>query len=168
MMSVDPSLGNHFALPNWIRIRSTGFALYDEFLSQNFSTLMRLVILEFISIFSTVLWIWIYWIRIQHSSESRFGSKYSWKKLSFFIKKIAIYLSLGLHKGRPSYRESLQPSKENIQHFKTWNFSTFFYFCGSILPSWIRIHRSYWIRIQAENTGVNHFKGWLVYVHYYW
>jgi len=27
--------------------------------------------------------------------------------------------SLGLHKGRLSYRRSLQPSKENIQHFKT-------------------------------------------------
>jgi hypothetical protein len=28
-------------------------------------------------------------------------------------------LFYGLHKGRPSYRKSLQPSKENIQHFKT-------------------------------------------------
>jgi hypothetical protein len=35
----------------------------------------------------------------------------------FFCSKIAIYLSLGLFKGRPSYRRSLQPSKENIQHF---------------------------------------------------
>jgi hypothetical protein len=35
-----------------------------------------------------------------------------------FDKKIAIYLSLGLHKGCPSDRRSLQPSKENIQHFK--------------------------------------------------
>jgi hypothetical protein len=38
---------------------------------------------------------------------------------SFFLSKIAIYLSLGLHKGLPSYRRSLHPSKENIQHFKT-------------------------------------------------
>jgi hypothetical protein len=30
-----------------------------------------------------------------------------------------IFLSLGLHEGRPSYRRSLQPSKENILHFKT-------------------------------------------------
>jgi hypothetical protein len=41
----------------------------------------------------------------------------------FFIffgrKKIAIYVSLGLPKGRPSYRRSLQPSKENIHYFKT-------------------------------------------------
>ncbi len=33
----------------------------------------------------------------------------------FFWLKIAIYSSLGLHKGRPSYRKSLQSSKENIQ-----------------------------------------------------
>jgi hypothetical protein len=30
--------------------------------------------------------------------------------------KIAIYVFLGLHKGRPGYRRSLQPSKENIQY----------------------------------------------------
>jgi len=35
-----------------------------------------------------------------------------------FLSKLAIYLYLGLHKGRPSYRMSLQPSKENTQHFK--------------------------------------------------
>ncbi len=33
--------------------------------------------------------------------------------------KTTIYLSLGLHKGFSSYRRSLQPSKENIQDFKT-------------------------------------------------
>ncbi len=32
----------------------------------------------------------------------------------FFGPKIAVYLHLGLHKGRTSYRRSLQPSKENI------------------------------------------------------
>jgi hypothetical protein len=36
-----------------------------------------------------------------------------------FLIKIAIYLSLGLHKGRPSYRRSLQPSKKKLLHFKT-------------------------------------------------
>jgi hypothetical protein len=43
---------------------------------------------------------------------------------SFFLLLIkkCIYLSAGLHKGRPSYRRSLQHSKENIQHFKTLNF----------------------------------------------
>jgi hypothetical protein len=40
------------------------------------------------------------------------------KNLSFLKKKIAIYLLiLGLLKGGPSYRRSLQPSKEDIQHF---------------------------------------------------
>ncbi len=69
-----------------------------------------------------------------------------WIRIHFF--KIAIYLSLGLRKGRPSYRRSLQPSKENIQHLK-WNILTFFYFCfcGSFLRSWIQWpHR---IRIQC-------------------
>ncbi len=46
----------------------------------------------------------------------------------FSWSKIAIYLSLGLHKGRPRYRRSLQPSKENIQYLKTWKFWTFFLF----------------------------------------
>jgi hypothetical protein len=41
------------------------------------------------------------------------------KKINFFGLKTTIYLSLGLHKGRPSYRRSLQPSKENIQYLKT-------------------------------------------------
>jgi hypothetical protein len=41
------------------------------------------------------------------------------KLFQFFRLKIAIYLSSGLHKERTSYRRSLQPSKENVQHFKT-------------------------------------------------
>jgi hypothetical protein len=41
------------------------------------------------------------------------------KGLMFFLSKLTNYLYLGLHKGRPSYSRSLQPSKENIQHFKT-------------------------------------------------
>jgi hypothetical protein len=49
----------------------------------------------------------------------------NWKKFTaekkniYFGPKTKIYLSLGLHKGRPSYKRSLQLSKENIQHFKT-------------------------------------------------
>ncbi len=58
-----------------------------------------------------------------------------------------------LYKGRPGYERSLKPLKENIQHFKTWNFLIFFYFCGSCLPPWfrirIRIHWPDWIRIQS-------------------
>jgi hypothetical protein len=55
----------------------------------------------------------------------------------FFGSKTTIYLSLGLHKRRPSYRRSLQLSKENIQ--QNMKFLNFFYFFGSFLPSWIRI-----------------------------
>ncbi len=52
---------------------------------------------------------------------------YSWKKVkNFFFSKTAIHLSLGLHKVCPSYRRSLQLSKEAIQHFKTWTFTNFF------------------------------------------
>jgi hypothetical protein len=39
---------------------------------------------------------------------------YSW---IFLMSKIAIYVSLDIHKGHPSYTRSLQPSKENMQHF---------------------------------------------------
>ncbi len=60
-------------------------------------------------------------------------------KIDIFLSKIAIYLSLGRHKGNSSYRRSLPPLKENLQHFKTWNLLIFFYFCRSFLPSWSRI-----------------------------
>jgi hypothetical protein len=39
------------------------------------------------------------------------------------------FIFLNPHEGRPSYGRSLQPSNENIQHFKTWNFLNFLYFC---------------------------------------
>jgi hypothetical protein len=41
------------------------------------------------------------------------------KKINFVGSETTIYLSLGLHKGRPGCGRSLSPSKENIQHFKT-------------------------------------------------
>ncbi len=47
------------------------------------------------------------------------------KKIQLNKKKIGIYLSLGLHKGRPSYWRSLLLSKATIQHFKKI-FLTFF------------------------------------------
>ncbi len=49
------------------------------------------------------------------------------KKFYLFISKNAIQFSLGLHKGRPSYRRSLERSIESIQHFKTWNFFIFLF-----------------------------------------
>ncbi len=68
-------------------------------------------------------------IRIQSGSRvcwpkfERFSAE---KESPFFESKTTIYLSLGLRKGFRKYRRSLQPSKENIQHFKTWNFLIFF------------------------------------------
>jgi len=70
-------------------------------------------------------------ILIQGFGEQKFEKNFD----IFFSSKIAIYpLSLGLHKERPSFRRSLQPSKENIQHFTTWNFLTFLYFLGHFCP----------------------------------
>jgi hypothetical protein len=66
-------------------------------------------------------------IRIQGFNDQKL-KKFQLKKIKFFVgSKTTIYLSLGLHKERPSDRRSLQ-------------LSNFFYFCGSFLPSWIRIH----------------------------
>ncbi len=48
------------------------------------------------------------------------------KKFIFFWSKTALYLSLGLHTGRPSYKRSL--------HFKTWNFKIFSTFVGHFCP----------------------------------
>ncbi len=69
------------------------------------------------------------WIRIQYGSGSRalmtknWGKNYSWNKNKIvFGSKTTIFLSLGLHKKRPSYWRSLQLSKEAIKHFKTLNF----------------------------------------------
>jgi hypothetical protein len=52
------------------------------------------------------------------------------KKL-FFSSNIAIYLTLALHKGQPSYRGNLQPSKENIQ-LQNMTFRIFFLFSWAI------------------------------------
>ena len=77
-------------------------------------------------------------IRIRIQSGSRALMTKNWKKITaekkvnFFWSKTAIYLSLGLHKVCPGYRRSLQLTKEAIQHFKTWIFSTFVgHFCPS-------------------------------------
>ncbi len=76
-------------------------------------------------------------IRIRIQSGSRALMTKNWKKITagkknliFFLSKTAIYLSLGLHKVCPSYRRSLQLTKEAIQHFKTWTLKKNFYFCG--------------------------------------
>ncbi len=79
-------------------------------------------------------------VRIQGFNNQKLKKNYSWKFFFiFFWSKTAIYLALSLHKVCPSYRRNLQFSKEAIQHFKTWILQIIVYFCGSFLPSWIRI-----------------------------
>ncbi len=82
----------------------------------------------------------------------KFTAEKNW--LFFLYKEIPIELSLGLHKGRTSYRRSLQPSKKNIQHFKTWKIFTFFYICRSFLPSWIRIRIQQLKLMRIHNPGL--------------
>jgi hypothetical protein len=56
-----------------------------------------------------------------YGSRSKVLMTKIWKKFTveikfiFFWSKIAIYLSLGLHKGRPSYRRSLHPSTLKLE-----------------------------------------------------
>ncbi len=64
----------------------------------------------------------------------------SWQKHKFSINN-STFLSLGLHEGCPSCRRSLQSSKENSQHFKTWTFFTVPYLSWPFL-SCIRIQAS--------------------------
>ncbi len=78
------------------------------------------------------VWCWRpFRIRIRIQYGSRVLMTKNWKKITaeifffFFWSKTAIYLSLGLHKVCPSYRRSLQFSKEAIQHFKTWTFTNY-------------------------------------------
>ncbi len=80
------------------------------------------------------------------------GLLLGWKKFHIFGSKTAIYLSL---------KDVYWKRKENIQTFKTWNFVIFFYFCGSFLPSWIRIPNpdplTWWNPhpIRIRNTAAN-------------
>ncbi len=78
----------------------------------------------------------------------------------FLIKNCNLPILRPPNKGRPTYRRSLQPSEENIKHFKTWNFSTFFRIFESFLPFWIRIlipdpDPLIWLNPdRIQNTGV--------------
>ncbi len=78
-----------------------------------------------------------------NSKEQCFGSVFIWKKFTaenYKNSKTTIYLFLGLQKERPSYRQSLQPSKREHPALQNRKFLNFFYkFCGSFLPSWVQI-----------------------------
>ncbi len=95
-------------------------------------------------------------IRIQGFNDQKLKKITAEKFFLFFWSKTAIYLSLGLHKVCSSNRRSLQLTKEAIQNFKTWIFSTFVgHFChpgsgsGFRIRIRIRIHWPDWIRIQS-------------------
>ncbi len=91
------------------------------------------------SLVSSLLWIRI--VSISGTGSRNFmtinrKSFTSFKIIIIFNKKnIAVHLSLGLHEECPSCRRSFCPSKENILKIN----SLLFTFCGSFLPSWIRI-----------------------------
>ncbi len=83
---------------------------------------------------------------------------YSWKFLFLFSwSKIAIYLSLGLYKGRPSCRRSLQPSKRTSStstHNHTVLFSIFVgHFCPGYGSGSATQIKRIWIRIRIRNPG---------------
>ncbi len=70
---------------------------------------------------------------IQSGSRVLMTKKFCYQKLQFTVPVPRP------HKRRPSYRRSLQPSKEDIQHEISELFSIFSIFCVTFLPSWIRI-----------------------------
>jgi hypothetical protein len=91
---------------------------------QKFGTFLTLFLnLNLKRIFASTLGCFAYW-NFYFTYVIRFLKRY------FFSSKIPINLSLDLKKGRPSRRGAFSPQKENIQHFKTWNFLTFTIFVG--------------------------------------
>ncbi len=74
-------------------------------------------------------------IRIQGFNDQKLQKKFSWKKKNFWP-KTAIYLSLGLHKVRPSYRRSLPLSKVKRGHptLQNMNVKIFSTFVGNFCP----------------------------------
>ncbi len=68
------------------------------------------------------------------------------QKFNIFLIKIAIYLFLGLHKGRPSYGRSLQPSKRTFSSSK----HEISIFVG-LFTLRIRIHCPDWILIHSRS-----------------
>jgi hypothetical protein len=81
---------------------------------------------------SAIITMWI-WIRMQGFERKKIAKFYG-----FLYLKFQFFFFVDLHEGDPrdpSYRRSLQPSKENIQHFKTCNL----FFLWFILASWMQI-----------------------------
>jgi hypothetical protein len=56
-------------------------------------------------------------IQIQSFYDEKLKKITDEEKIYVFLSKIAIHSCPGLHKGRPSYRRSLQPSKKTSSTF---------------------------------------------------
>ncbi len=106
----------------------------------------------------SVFWIGINLFRIQHF---RLDPGFWWPKIEknysrnfffySFVLRIAICLSLSLHKVSWSCRRSLNPLKEKIEHFKTWNFLIFFsIFVGLVFPPGSGSRSGFLIRIRIR------------------
>ncbi len=104
-----------------------------------------------------------HWIRIQGFDDQNFKKGNTvWNN---YWPKIANYLSRGHRKGRPKRRRSLQPSKEDMQHFKKLNLLTFYIFVGNFCPPGTGSVTGLRIRIQSGSgsgfttlvQGVEHF-----------
>jgi hypothetical protein len=80
------------------------------------------------------------------------------KKILFWIKKNSIYLSLGLHKGRPSYRRSLQLKREHpaLQNMKFLDYFLLLWVIFALLdpdPDQLALLNQDPIRIRIRNTS---------------
>jgi hypothetical protein len=79
-------------------------------------------------------------IRIQGFNDQKLKKKLQLKKnLIFFGSKTAIYLSLASIKYVQITEEAFSSQKRPSNTSKHELLQIFFYFCGSFLPSWIRI-----------------------------
>ncbi len=72
------------------------------------------------------------------------------KNIFFFWSKTTIYLSLGLHKGRPSYRRNLQSSKRTSSTSKPGNSVLFSIFVGHFCPPGSGSGSAVWMRIRIR------------------
>ncbi len=90
-------------------------------------------------------------IRNQGFDNQKLEKIYSWKKLYFFDEKLQfMYLSLGLHKERPSTtNRRLHTFKTERPGLQNMKFLNFFLFLWLFLPSWIQI------RIQPTKINVD-------------
>ncbi len=75
-------------------------------------------------------------IQIQGFDDKKIGKNLQLKKITFCWSKIAIYLSIGLHKRTSNLQEKSSSLKR--EHLALQNLN-FLHFYGSFWPSWIRI-----------------------------